>query len=458
MSDAPAAKPPLPAARPKLTFKTLDEVIADVRQLRISGYRKAGTWSLPQIAWHVSFPIRRALSNPVPDRTTRTPEEAEAFRKFADYIAGRTVAQLTAPAVMQPASDLDDAEIDRLIELLEKLKAYKASHIGMGPFGPTLLDEFLAFQYGHIAHHLSHVTPIAKRRMGLSYASIDDAIADLHRLRDGYEQSGNWSLAQICWHLNATTKARLKPGPHPANTPEQDGRKEIFAKILATGRLPEGLIAPDVMQPPSDAERSAISQFIETLEQVKTHAGPFAPHRLFGNMSDADSRKQILIHSAHHLSHLTPIADKRREKLRFDNVNAIVTDVETLKKGHIKAGRWTLPQAAWHVGLALHYYLKPLPPGDNRPATPGKLIPPGSENQPMPPGLPIAPGTDPLKDAPGPIDDAEVDRLIAVLQKLDAFPHDRVEFGPFGVVTADEFRQFIRSHAANHFSNFIPTT
>ena len=76
----------------------------------------------------------------------------------------------------------------------------------------------------------------------------------------------------------------------------------------------------------------------------------------------------------------------------------------------------------------------------------------------MPSGLPIAPGTCPLSDAPQPIGDDEVDRLIGALRTLDTVSYDRVDFGPFfGVVPIDEFRQFIRFHAANHLSNFVPS-
>jgi len=299
-------------------------------------------------------------------------------------------------------------------------------------------------------------------RPNLGFDTIDDAIADLHRLRDGYAQGGNWTLAQVCWHLNVATRARMRVGPFEPNTPDQDARAPVFAKILAEGRLPEGLVAADTMVPPADADPTSVAQFVEALERLKAHPGPFAPHRLFGHMNDDDSRRQILIHSAHHLRYLLPAKPAPRENLSYASPSDVIADVQRLRDGHVQAGNWTLMQAAWHVGLPLRMCLKPLAPDAK--SSPEQqalktnrldaLLAAGV----MPAGVPIAPGTDPITDSGGTIDGGEIERLITVLHQWEAFTQERINFGPFGIVSNDEFRQFNLMHAANHLRNFIPTT
>jgi hypothetical protein len=144
------------------------------------------------------------------------------------------------------------------------------------------------------------------RRDGLSFQNSDEIIADVQRLRRGYTQTGAWSLPAMCWHLETAIRLRMSPGPHPANTPAQDARREQFQQILATGQLPSGIEAPAPAIPPVNADDSSIDALITTIEKWKEYAGPIAPHRLFGNISDAEARRLNLIHCAHHLSYLVP--------------------------------------------------------------------------------------------------------------------------------------------------------
>ena len=146
----------------------------------------------------------------------------------------------------------------------------------------------------------------ATRRTHLDFASEDEVIADVNRLRRGCTQAGAWSLPQVCYHLDKATQLRMQPGPFPPTTPEQEARRETFRNIMATGRLPDGIQAPDAMQPPPDCGDAAIDAFIATLERFKRFSGPIAPHRLFGHLSDADARRLNRIHYAHHLSYLAP--------------------------------------------------------------------------------------------------------------------------------------------------------
>lgn len=144
------------------------------------------------------------------------------------------------------------------------------------------------------------------QRRKLHFRSEDEVILDIETLRRGYTRHGNWTLAQICNHLDKGIQSRMKPGPFPPNTPEQDARRTMAQTILSTGTLPEGIGAPDFMQPPADSGEESIDACIGRLREFKTFAGPIAPHRLFGHLPDDEARKLNLIHCAHHLSFLTP--------------------------------------------------------------------------------------------------------------------------------------------------------
>ncbi|HEX8323933.1 MAG TPA: DUF1569 domain-containing protein [Tepidisphaeraceae bacterium] len=146
---------------------------------------------------------------------------------------------------------------------------------------------------------------MAERRT-LQFSTAEDVATDVARLRHGYVGTGSWSLPQTCYHLNWVMQSSMKPGPAPADTPEQIARRPLLQQMLATGKIPNGLPAPDEAVPPADVPLSAVDTFLSTLEQFGRFAGPFAAHRLFGKISDDDRRRQQILHCAHHLSYLVP--------------------------------------------------------------------------------------------------------------------------------------------------------
>ncbi len=143
-------------------------------------------------------------------------------------------------------------------------------------------------------------------RRPLNLNSEDEVIADVTALRRGHVQTGAWSLPKMCAHLEKAVRYRMQPGPFPPNTPEHDAKRAMFEGIMATGKLPSGIVAPDAMLPPDDCGDESIDAFIAALREFKSFPGPIAPHRIFGHLPDADARRLNLIHCAHHLSYLTP--------------------------------------------------------------------------------------------------------------------------------------------------------
>ncbi len=140
----------------------------------------------------------------------------------------------------------------------------------------------------------------------LRFSSPDDVIDDVKLLRAGCSKVGRWSLEQTCWHLNTVITNLMRPGPHPANTPQQNAAGARLEIILASESIKAGMPAPEKAVPPGDCGREAIDQFIETTQRWKSFGGPYAPHPLFGNLSNDEMRRLHLIHCAHHLSHLVP--------------------------------------------------------------------------------------------------------------------------------------------------------
>jgi len=291
--------------RRALKFSNVNELIEDVQRLR-RGYTQLGKWTLPQICFHVRFPLDASLKEP---ESTEPTEEQKKYQGFLELViaSGWPEKELDAPPPMRPGEHLGEEEIDAFLDSLGKLNVYLPAYVDAFIFGPVEEEKFRKFILAHAAHHLSFLVPMkVERRPDVRYADEDAAIADIERLRKGYAQAGDWSLPRMAWHLNLAVKARMKPGPHDPDTAEQIARRQIAQQVLAANKyLPSGIVAPDPMSPPADVPASAIDDLIASLKQIKAYKGEIAPHRIFGRLNDADARKLNLIHCAHHLSYLT---------------------------------------------------------------------------------------------------------------------------------------------------------
>lgn len=291
--------------RRQLNFKSEDEAIAEIDRLRVGGYTQGRNWSLPMACWHLS---RGGLTPPTSN--TPTPEQAGRKQGFIDLIltTGKPPPGFEAPPEMTPRPDCGDDAVLGFRKMLADLKSYPHPFVDFGPFGPVPIEQVRKLTLMHASHHLSFLEPkqTGTRRQGLSYASEDEVIEDVKRLRRGYAQAGSWNLPQACAHLDKAVQFRMQPGPFPPDTPEQAKNKEKIPGILAAGAIPEGIKAPEPMLPPADCGEKSIDDFLVTIEKYKRFPGPTAPHRIFGALAEADARRLNLIHCAHHLSYLTP--------------------------------------------------------------------------------------------------------------------------------------------------------
>lgn len=292
------------ADRRKLNFATEMDVLADVAHLR-AGYTRAGQWSLPQIAFHLNAPLERSLVPP--DTQEPTPQQQERLRLIDQWLVDRFATYIETSPEMTPPPDVTDAAIDTYLDSLRRLRLYPHSHATSAFFGPVPIDKWRQLQLVHAAHHLGFLSPTKPPRRRLSFADSEQVIADVEQLRRGHTQVGQWTLTQICWHLDKTTRLRMTPGEFKPNTPEQDARRPMLEYVLAHGVLPPGLPAPDELLPPPRVDDGAIDQLIATLREWEAYTGRPGQHRLFGNLTLEQARRINLLHCANHLSCVLPL-------------------------------------------------------------------------------------------------------------------------------------------------------
>ena len=144
------------------------------------------------------------------------------------------------------------------------------------------------------------------QRRSLTYSTVADISDDIRQLRRGYEKSGKWSLEEISCHLDRGLNSLLQSGPEAPNTPQQDAMHARLETLIASGGMPTGLPMPEGLAPPTDCSEQAVDDFLATLDKFSQFKTPVVFHSRFGRLTNDELRRFVLIHSAHHLSHLVP--------------------------------------------------------------------------------------------------------------------------------------------------------
>jgi hypothetical protein len=153
-------------------------------------------------------------------------------------------------------------------------------------------------------------------RRRLNFQTLDDAVQDARvLLQGGYDQAGQWNLAQVLGHCQDWLRFPLDGYPRPffpirlllwlAKITVGTGmRKKILLERsfkAGTATLPE-----TVKQPNQIEDAQALEQLERTVERFKRHRGPLHPSPLFGKMTYEEHRELQVIHLQHHLSFLVP--------------------------------------------------------------------------------------------------------------------------------------------------------
>ncbi|MCE9563709.1 MAG: DUF1569 domain-containing protein [Planctomycetes bacterium] len=150
--------------RRKLSFATLDEVVADAENLLAKGYDRAGNWDLAQVCLHLADWLRFPVEGfPVPFvmrpmfwllRNTFGPGMKRKVLAEGMPAGNPTIRSTVAVSGGDPT-----AAVAKLKEAA-KLFANHTGRIRVSPiFGKMDKEETLRLQLRHCEHHLSFLIP-----------------------------------------------------------------------------------------------------------------------------------------------------------------------------------------------------------------------------------------------------------------------------------------------------------
>jgi len=142
----------------------------------------------------------------------------------------------------------------------------------------------------------------------LKFADFAAVRTELDRLARGYDQAGNWDLAQVCNHLNFFITGSLDG--HQFRVPwifkVLFGRL-VLRRILSTGKMKTGVFTPQKPLPDAGGDAAkAVANLKATLARFEQHHGELHDSPFFGHLTPDQWRDLHLIHCAHHLGFLLP--------------------------------------------------------------------------------------------------------------------------------------------------------
>jgi Protein of unknown function (DUF1569) len=149
------------AARRKLTFASLDEVMLDVDRL-LRGHTTVGNWSLGQICSHLAQAFRFTIDGFPPE--TRLPwiirKTIGRFILWRILRTGRFTEGMRMPKKWEPVPGTDArAEAEALRAALQRFAAHTGPLVEQPLYGPVSRDVWDQFHCIHCAHHLGFAIP-----------------------------------------------------------------------------------------------------------------------------------------------------------------------------------------------------------------------------------------------------------------------------------------------------------
>jgi hypothetical protein len=147
-------------------------------------------------------------------------------------------------------------------------------------------------------------------RRTLRFKDLNEAIAEIHRLKDGgYEQAGRWSLGENLDHLNRTMQMAIDGPPFKLPAPLRPILRWLLLPKMKRGDIIRFKAkAPPALQPANDLQiDEGVRQFESLAAQIMDSNTQLSPvHPVFGRISADDWRAMLTWHAAHHLSFLVP--------------------------------------------------------------------------------------------------------------------------------------------------------
>lgn len=159
------------------------------------------------------------------------------------------------------------------------------------------------------------------QRRRLKFTDFGSAHRDARELAHaGYDQVGNWDLAQILDHLAGAMNGSIDG--FPTNAPWLVRRfmgPRWWKKIRAAGRLKAGVWIPEKARPVPGGDASKnLDRFAAAIDRFEQHKGKVMDHPMLGRLGLDGWRQFHLMHASHHLGFLlpkaaAPVAQTQRE-------------------------------------------------------------------------------------------------------------------------------------------------
>lgn len=150
----------------------------------------------------------------------------------------------------------------------------------------------------------------------VKFGSLADAVADAESLlRGGYEQFGQWNLAQVLGHCSDWLRFPIEGYPRVAfplqmilGLVRMTWGPSLRRKVVREGGFKPGSATMSETVKAADAttDEAALVAFAAAVEQFERHRGPLHASPLFGAMTHEEHRQLQIIHVQHHLRHLRP--------------------------------------------------------------------------------------------------------------------------------------------------------
>ena len=146
---------------------------------------------------------------------------------------------------------------------------------------------------------------MAERRE-LTFAHLDDVLAEVERLLARHETVGQWSLGQICNHLAIGVRLSIEVPPDPSVPPVPEAIRQRFFRA---GRFPDGRQVPHPLLLPAPGldARTEANALRAALARFAASDGPFSIHPRLGTLSKDEWDLFHRMHCAHHLGFAVPL-------------------------------------------------------------------------------------------------------------------------------------------------------
>ncbi len=142
-------------------------------------------------------------------------------------------------------------------------------------------------------------------RRSLDFQSMEQILPEVECLLQGHQTTGQWTLAQILYHL--ATAIRLSSSGH-FRRPAGPGVAALKQRFFSTRKFRDGAPVPvPALMPPADAELEHQAEALRTaIAGFRDADGPFPDHPILGALTRDDWCTFHCIHAAHHLSYAMP--------------------------------------------------------------------------------------------------------------------------------------------------------